>query len=411
MTRVLAELLDAAQPRFGMTIRELERAAGRPSTDIRLTSEVLQRVQQKLKALQLDPHDTAPRELYRVLEERFGRDDMLVSKALGIADNASPTEVIGAVKQYVANLDVTFSSFALKPAVAKRILKKYPPKRAMKQLNYRSVDSMLKHENVAHIYVAALFCESMAWRKKYLEQYNKLQPKDFETRSILVTIPTAGRWKDLAKKATEQQRHNVFVVKEYGVVVILPLHTAVPGLATTTLVLLLNAINDIASTGSYLKLQQVKPDFGATVRRVAEHEPMTGAELVDRHVPWRVVHQYYARFKNAYNPVIFEPHVQSSDLKWLHPEALLAKLHPELEFWRDSRYSSFHRVGHQESVSLNILDVALNYCNKLPFAQRTTRAARQHLWHELMVRYLDHDNVERAISGELELQPEAIAAK
>jgi hypothetical protein len=399
MTRVLSELLGAAQPRFTMTIRDLERAAGNPSTDIRLSSELNQRVLVKLKELGLDPHDTTERELYRVLHDKLANDETTVRAALAITENASSTAVLQAIEQYIAKLPIEYGSFSLKASVAKRLMKKTPPKRTMKQLNYRSLESFLKHEHIAHVYVAAFLCESTAWRKKFTDQYMKLQPGDFESRKISISIPQANRWKELSNKVTSTQRHNIIVVKELGAVVILPLEKSLPGLAITSLVLTLNALNDIVSTGSFLKLQQVRQDFGAIVRKVSIQEPMTSARLVDRQVPWSVVHQYYARHTAAYNPVLFEPHIQSSDLQWQHPESILSDIDSSLKFWHDTRYTSFFR--NKEIISLNVLDAALNYCNKLPYAERMRQFAKQHLWHELMVRYLNQVNVEHAISGEL----------
>lgn len=406
MTRVLADLLHAAQPHFSMTIRDLEHAAGKPSKDIALASEVLQRARLKATELGLDPSDTTEEELYQALMTRLDRDETTIRRALELKEESTTEEILSAAVQCIENLHLSHKTFALKTSVAKRLLKKHPPKRVMKQLHYRSLDSMLKHEPVAQVYVAAYLCESLAWRKKFMDQYKLLQPRDFETREIITLVPTAARWSELAEQAVNTQRHSVMVVKELGAIVALPLSQPLPGLTITTFILLANALNDIASAGSFLKLQQVKPDFGAVVKSAIEQEPVTSARLVDRVVPWRVVHQYYARFANAYNPVIFEPHIQADDLHWVHPEALLAHLHPSLEFWKDTRYTAW-KTG-QTIVSFNVFDLAISCCNRISYGKHTIHFMQQQLWNELMVRYLDHDNVEQAIVGELALQPEPI---
>lgn len=399
MTRVLSTLLGAREPWFSIALQRLERAAGSPSHDVRLTAEVIQRARTKLQELGLDPNDTTAPELYRALEQRVGRDDTLVRAALHVPDDASAADVSASVAQYVEHhVPVAYSSFALKPSVAKRLLKKQPPKRTMKQLNYRSVDSLLKHELVQHVYVAAFFCESAAWRKKLFEQYAKLRPSDFETRSVEISMPQSARWDALARQATSAQRHNIFVVKELGAVVLLPLPAVVPGMALTTLVLTLNALNDVMSVGSFLKLHQVKSDFGNTVKDVAMGEPVTAAQLDNQPVPWRVVHQFYARHIQNAIPSVFEPHVTKTDMQWHHPEALLAQLHPGLSFWQDTRYSGYLHDG--VAVSLNVVDAAINYCNHAAFADRATNFLQQYLWQECMLRYLHHENIERALVGE-----------
>lgn len=400
MTRILSEVLRAEEPRFGLTLQRLEQAAGRPSADVRLTSEVLAGVANKLRALNLDPKDTTAEELYRALEERLKTDEHFVREALGLADDAASAEVLAAVQRYVSNLDTLPRAFALKNSTVRRMLKKVPPKKTMKQLGYRSLDSMLKHETPAVLYTAAFLCEAYAWRKKLFDQFSQLQPKDFETRKVEIVVPSSKRWSELAAKSSQARKHTIAAHKELGTIVLLPQAVDMPGFALINLTMVTTALNDIASTASFLKLQQVKPDFGARVRYVAEHEPMTNAALADQPVPWRVIHQYYARFKQAYNAAIFEPHVQPEDLNWQWPEHMLARLHEALEFWLDTQYTVLLR--DQQIVSLNIHDVAVNYCNRLPFAKRITSFAQQHLWQELMVRYLSHENIEHAITGQLQ---------
>lgn len=400
MTRVLSDILGAAEPRFSLALKSMEKAAGNPSHDIHLTTELLQRAKTKLQDLGLDPSDTTAHELYRALDERVGRDEQLVRDTLGIADDASPQEITQTIVQFVRQkIPSDHTSFTLKPSVAKRILKKQPPKRTMKQLGYRSVDSLLKHEQVQHVYVAAYFCESLAWRKKLLEQYLKLRPNDFETRALDISSPATARWESLLIQATKSQRHTVFVVKELGSVVVLPTEKDLPGLAMATLVLALNALNDVMSAGSYLKLQQVKPNFGSVVRSIALGDPLTTAYLEDQPVPWKVVHQFYARRTNDSVPVVFEPHITESDLRWYYPEAILADLHPDLGFWKDTRYTGFFHDA--SSVSLNVIDAAVNYCNGLSFNQRVYGFWRQYLWQEFMLRYLNAENIERALAREL----------
>ncbi len=400
MTRVLSDLLGAEQPRFGMTILQLERATGRPSTDVRLTVEILQRVQQKLHALHLDQRDTTGKELYYTLIERFHNDEALVKEVLRLTEAASAQAVLaGIIKFLEANLD-SQPVFALKNSVAKRFLKAVPPKRAMKQLGYRSLDSMLKHEITAHVYLIAFFYESLSWRKKFLEQYTKLQPSDFELRKPEISLPKAAKWNAIITQFTKKQ-FPITVFKELGAVVVLPSNKNSNVIATT--ILIIEGLNEIQSANSFLKLQQMKPDFGTYVKTIADNEPVTQAELVGRVVPWRAVHQYYARFKESYNPLIFEPHIQATDLTWLHPESLLAKIHPVLDFWRDTSYTA--HTHNSEQVSLNVFDVAQNYMRQAPYEHRTTQALRRTLWQELMIRYLDHANVEQAIAGDLQAEP------
>lgn len=401
MTKMLSELLGAPLASFSETVRQLERFAGRPSHDIRLTTDVAQHARNALRDLMLDTKDTTSRELYASLLARYERDEQLARQALGVADDAAADDIVQAVQQYAAT-DATLQRrvFALKTSVAKRLLKAVAPKKTMKQLKYRSLDSLLKHEDAATVYTAAFFTETLAWRKKFLQQYSALMPSDFETRQIRVLHPTSGRWHAFADRVTQQHKHHMVAVKELGTIVMLPSSSRAATMALVNLGFLFGAMNDIASASSYMKMRQVQSDFGDAVRYVAEYEPMTPAKLGDMSVPWRVIHQYYARSKDAYNAEIFEPHMQKSDLAWIQPERIIARLHEALDFWREGRFTL--RANQHESVSYNLLDVAVNYANALPFAARTTQFARQQLWQEFMLRYLSHDHVEQAVAAQLQ---------
>ncbi|HSW99597.1 MAG TPA: hypothetical protein VLH38_01025 [Patescibacteria group bacterium] len=400
MTRFLSAALGATEPTFSQGIQQLEQAAGRPGTDIRLTATILQETRKKIAALGLDPNDTTGRELYGALQQRLKHDEQVLRQALLIAEDASPDEVVTKVRQYLEKHEAPKNSFALKASVAKRLLKKKPPKAAMKRLGYRSLDSMLKHETPANLYAAALMVEAASWHKIFREQYAKLTPSDFESRKISLSQPTTKRWQQLAQEFVSTEHHNILSFRELGAVVILPLEHVVDGLAITTFLLAMEEMNGIRSHSSYAKLQQVKPDFGKRLQQSSVNEPYTSATLAGQPVPWRMIQRYYARFSDAYHPEIFEPHVQPEDLQWSSGEKILAELEPSLQFWEGSeKLGLVDDTG--QIVSCNALDVALSYCNHLPFQDRIVHFVRDNLWHELMMHYLNQGNLEVAVHRQL----------
>jgi hypothetical protein len=399
MTRYLVNALGAQQPLFGQSIEELERASGRPSADIRLSSEIMTLARQKITALGLDPNDTTATELYGALQARMRDDEQRVRQALGIPEAAAVSDILSRVQNFVNNHKTTKTCFALKATAAKRLLKKRPPKNAMKQLGYRSLDSLLKHESMATIYAAAVMAEAPSWHRAFRAQYDHLSSADFEQRKIIIMFPKAERWAEASASYVENARHNILCFKELGTVVLLPFAAQVEGLAITSLLFTLYYLNDIRSYSSYMKLQQVKPDFGAIVRVTTDAEPMTTATLAGQAVPWKVIQRYYGRQREPYHPEVFEPHVQPDDLKWHDGETIVAELEPALAFWQDTQYVC--AVQGEEPVSCNILDVALSYCNHLSFGDRIVHFAREHLWHELMSRYLHQENLEAAVHQQL----------
>ncbi len=402
MTKFLSDALGAEEPVFSQSIQQLEHAAGRPGTDIRLTADIVQRTRNKIAELGLDPADTTGPELYGALEERLRRDEASVRKALGVSEDASADDVIDRVQKFLAKHDSAKNSFALKGSAAKRLLKKRPPKVAMKRLGYRSLDSMLKHESVAHLYAAALMTESASWQRTFREQYVKLTPSDFESRSIGISHPTTKRWRELAAQYVATTRHNMLSFHELGAIVLLPIDELVDGVAIATLLLVSEEMNGIRAHSSYAKLQQVKPDFGKLIQQSSTGEPLTSAQLAGQPVPWRMIQRYYARFVDSYHPEIFEPHVQPDDLQWNSGEEILAKLDPSLGFWQGT--ASLGLLHDGAIVSCNMLDVALGHCNHLPFGDRIVHFVRDNLWHELMIHYLNQENLEAAVHKQLAVE-------
>ncbi len=399
MTRYLSAALGAAQPFFAQSIMELERASGRPGADIRLSSEISQQVRTMMKQLGLDPADTTGPELYSALHERLRDDEGRVRTVLGILPDASTVDILSVVQKILSEHRSTGSCFALKAPVARRLFKKKIPKATMKLLGYRSLDSMLKHESIAAVYAAAVIAESPSWHRQFQAQYGTLQTSDFEQRKIQILYPHSPRWAAAAADFVGSAKHNILAFKELGAVVILPLPAQIEGLVITTLLLILHNLNDIRTFSSFAKLQQVKPTFGALIAEASSAEPMTAANLASQPVPWKVIQRYYGKKLGAYHPETFEPHVQPDDLQWHDGESVLAELQPALHFWENAGHAAMLHNG--EPVSCNILDVALSFCNKLDFPDRIVHFVREHLWHELMSRYLHQENLETALHRQL----------
>jgi hypothetical protein len=402
MSRVLAELMGATEPTFRAQLARLEQAAGMPGADIRLMLQVVNQTREKIRELGLDPKDTTGPELFGALQARLRADEARVRTALELEQDASATDVLEATKHFLEKLDIDTNSFVVKQSVMRQLLKKLQPKATMKKLGYRSMDSMLKHEPVAQLLAATYVCESRDWHHHRLEAYKKLAAKDFETKPVSFYVPTAKHWPKLAAKYVAQQKHNLLSIAELGAVVVLPLEEDLPGLAITTILLALSNVNDIRARGSFLKLQQVRPDFGKVFSEAMLHEPMTEAELAGEQLPWKIVQWFYGHGHSAYHPEVFEPHVQPEDLAWHDAEKILGGIHPALEFWQDSQLLALLDGG--QPVSLNLLDVALSVCNGLSYAQRVVHHMRENLSRELLARYLHQENLQDLLLGKLDQQ-------
>jgi hypothetical protein len=407
MSKVLAQIMGAAEPAFRQQLMRLEQAAGLPGADIRLMMEVVNETRGKVRDLGLDPHDTTGPELYAALHTKLLRDEVQVRAALNMRADGSPQAVLEAAKNHLSKMKLNSQTFVVKQSVMRSLIKMLQPKATMKRLGYRSLDSMIKHEPAALLLAAASIVESPDWQHRRLEAYKKLKARDFEVRKVTFHHPTTKRWPELAAEYTAKAKHNMLVVPELGAVVVLPIEHDLPGLAITTLLLGVDSVNEMRALGSYLKLQQVKSDFGGIFTEALQHEPLTAAELAGEKLPWKSLQWFYGRGHSQYYPDAFEPYVQPEDLSWHNAEDLLAQLHPSLEFWQGSQLLALlDTKGH--TVSLNMLDVALSVCNSLSYTQRIVSNMRLCLSRELMARYLHHDNLHALLLGKLdtELVPE-----
>ncbi|HVX24528.1 MAG TPA: hypothetical protein VG992_04280 [Candidatus Saccharimonadales bacterium] len=404
MTRWLSEVLQAQEPYFRLGLRRLEAANGHPNADIRFATQVQHETRAKLKRLGLDPHDTTSEELYHVLMERMKADDERLVKALrttAALQVSAEGDVTDGLVRVLRQASGDRPVFAVKPTRLKALLKKQPPKKAMKRLGYRSLESFLKHEQPVEALTAAWLTEGHAWQRRYLEQYKQLKASDFETRQLAVVAPGRRRWLMLAAESVQQSHHNLLSFKELGALVVLPLPSEAPnGSATASLALGLHELNEIRAGSTFLKLSQVRSDFGQLVLTIATDEPRLTSELLDQPVAWRLIQQFYSRLTQHFPETVFGPHVEAEDMSWQGVEEVMAELEPSFDFWRQTAHLGWLH-GHQ-SVSFNLVDVALNYCNRLAFEQRLTQHFQHSLWQELLLRYLKRDTVEQSVLNELQ---------
>lgn len=402
MSRVLAQLMGAAEPTFRAQLQRLEQAAGLPGADIRLMMHVINETRAKIRDLGLDPHDTTGPELYAALQSRLRDDEQRVRAALGLNAEASAAEVIAACQRFLSGVGVRTHSFVVKQPVMRALIKKLQPKATMKRLGYRSMDSMLKHESVAQLLAAAVMIESNEWQRRRLNAYKKLKATDFEVRKSCFYAPVSRHWPEIATHYAESYKHHMLTLPELGAVVLLPMERDLPGLAITTLLLSVQSVNDMRTLGSYLKLQQVRPDFGEIFAGSIQYEPIAATELAGEPLPWKVVQWFYGHGRAQYHPEAFEPHVQPEDLTWHEAEDVITTLQPAMEFWQGSQLLALLDGG--QPVSLNLLDVALGVCNGIDYANRVVHHMRQNLGRELLARYLHQDNLQQLLLGKLDAQ-------
>ncbi len=411
MTKIISELLGAPEPLFAISMVQLERASGQPCADIHLTSDIIAKVHQKTRELGLDPRDTTGPELYQTLRNLTRLHDHFLAARMGGDDPSDVADMLPRIQQTVERLNIPRSTWSLKQSVAKRLLKVTPPKKLMKSLGYRSVDSMLKREPVAALYGTMRFVESEQWFLAFMAKFNKLRPGDFETNEIEIISLNNKRWSKITEQYVRTKHHNVMQVKELGAVLLLPLPVErLPGVTIVVTSQLLHAINEIRLHSAYFKLQQVRPDFGHLIAQMLTNDVEHHAEIAGHRVHWRVVQRHFSQ-EGQTHPETFEPHIQADDLSWRRVEEVLYRLEPALHFWHNMDYVAA-RGSDGQPISLNLMDMAINYLNQLPYQARVSGHFKKALASELHGRYLRQPQIESHVLQQFDnsaVQPEVMA--
>lgn len=396
MSRLLSELLAAEEPMFSVALQKLERVSGNSSVDVRLTAEIVGKVHMKLRSLGLDPKDTTGRELYAALIGLLQKHDTFLAKRIGIEDPDNVEEVLDRIFDAVPALNVPMKAWVLKPAAAKRLLKQTPPRRVMKQLGYRSVDSMIKRESIHELFAALRFIESKVWLDRFIAKYKVLRPADFEIRRIELVRMDTDKWGKSAMRYVQTTRQNITYLKELGVVAMLPLPISrMSGLTIITLPLILHYINEIRVYATFFKSRQTRPDFAQTIIETLVHDPDKHASVVGNAVHWRVIHRHLSSGSATISDV-FEPHIDADDLIWRKAEETLYRLEPALHFWYDMDYAGV--VFDGRPVSFNLTDTAISYANNLAYGQQSVYHMRQSIWNEIYLRYMKERGVEQQVA-------------
>jgi len=183
VSKFISAILGQPERLLRQTIAKLEDKNGYPSHDARHLAENIQQVRLKISELGLDPDDTTAEELYHALLVKFEADCL----AFDIENNFHSVDFdqkAGKAIELVANY--LPKRWVLKTTAAKSLLRQQPPKKLMKQLSYRSIESMLKRENIAKLYVEANRLESAAWQKSLRQLLSKQDTTAFEVRQISI---------------------------------------------------------------------------------------------------------------------------------------------------------------------------------------------------------------------------------
>jgi hypothetical protein len=402
MSKLLSQLVGVQDQLFAVMVQQLESACGNPSVDIRISTEIRAKVLAHIRSLGLDPDDTTGQELYGALLGLVELHDRFLVERIGGSNPGDVADLLPRIKKLIDTINIPKSVWVLKHSVAKKIIKSYPPKNVMKQLGYRSVDSMLKRESIDELFVGIRFMESESWQEKLLSKYSKLNPSDFENREVEVLLLDGKKWGGKAFTYAKSHKHNITNLKEMGVVAILPLPVSnMPGITIVLIPRILYYINEVRTYSTYFKHHQVKNEFGATLVKTLLEDPSRHVTVAGQHLHWRVVHHFYGQ-ESVSHPEFFEPHILPEDLFWRKAEQILFRIEPALHFWHEVDFVG--KIFDDKPVSFNLMDVATNFINKTPYERRYFYHMKESLWNELFIRYLDYPALRNQVRMQIDYQ-------
>jgi hypothetical protein len=396
VSRILAQVLSVKEPYFSHAIQDLERLSGNHSHDVRVISDIVHTQKNVLQELGLDQHDTTPKELFFALRHRALQTESELQRAIGITDAETPLKTVEKIITFIDSLSVNRNVWAVKGSVIKSLLKEQPPKKLMKVLGVRSVDSMLKRSSPCEILALSYEFENSEWTQKFHARFKNLQPSDFqETKSQLYILAPARAEK--LRKAGYRGSRIIVPNYETGTVLIVPPKTRF-GLDVLALTLaILQTLYELRVYGAYFRHLAVQPSFGVNIASVLKHG-LPGS-IQSATIGWRVLQRHFNQHPRSFD-LVEQPHLHYDDVTVTPPSEALAQALPSMKFW--NAHKSACMQDGTFIVSAHPLDVITGGSNGLQYGTAHHHHLRLHVWENLASRYLQHHPVQVLVLNKID---------
>ena len=412
MSKLLADLLELDEHSLKSSLGRLELASGQPGVDLKIMAEIKANLRRATGSLGMDPSDTTGKELYHGLIARVTKDnERLAHRLAGIAGQPAEHWSLG-VPGFFLGLSVPTSCWVLKRSSAKELLHKLPPKALMKKLGYRSIDSMLKNENVGELFIGLRLTQPSPWMSKLYSQFEKLNPGDFENRVLELVSLSAKRWLSTISSGQPLQSRMIVCAPEVGALALPPFKDWPKQSCLRFILLILGCMDNLRAQGCFIKLQQVEAGFGKKVAKAFKEGSDFSLEIAGQNISWAVIRRHYSKKAPADYPAVFDPHVQPEDLSGDNPLDVLAGIDEHFGWWH--RLESCALSEQDGPVSLNIFDMAVNYATATPYEKRCRHYFQQALYQEILLGYLTQPFLNQQLTSRLDnslLAPETVEYK
>lgn len=363
-------------------VAKLEELSGYASEDVRLLAEHQSGYRDKIGQLGLDCDDTTPQELYHVLKAKFEGDMQALAQANNY-EELNRLERAQKIAELAASRQPDVTVLAIKKPKLKALLRDNPPHHLMKRLNYRSLESMTKREDVSQLLAASVITEPASWNKKLLGSLRRLKSVDFEERKISYIAATGQKWASFAALSSP-----VNYVPIAATVLVWPVKALdEPGSISYSL-LALQAAEILETDSLYLKNYRFQTSFGRRAEKLFENSEQEELDIAGQaFFDWQSV-------KHLFHPKI---------------DALAAftNLHPSLKWWEDARKAV---ALDGQLVSMHLADFVSGRLHGSEFESRLAHNGVSSVKSALFERYLKYANVRNHFLGQLDMTEYALEA-
>jgi hypothetical protein len=252
MSKAISTLLDQPEPVIKRAVKILEDKNGSPSHDVRQLAQNIQAIRIKIADLGLDANDTTAEELYHALLIKYQNDSQTFDNNYSPILQTQDQKADNAAK-LISRSGSLPEVWSLKPASAKNLLKSLPPKKIMKHLGYRSVDSLLKRQNLAEIHLMLGRFESSTWNRAHSKKISSLDSSNFELGPLKIASPSSAKWGDVSSDTA------VGFDANFGVLGILPSSDRMDPPLLSIVILLADALSGFDDGTAGARLAQISP--------------------------------------------------------------------------------------------------------------------------------------------------------
>lgn len=363
----LSKIFDEPERKISKVISKLEVLSGHHSEDVQLLAQMQTNLKSKLLDLGLDPGDTTGEELYHSLSAKLTHDFEIVAKAWQLQGENNITALL----ESVATKEPVLS---IKCASLKVMLKALPPKKTMKALGYRSLDSMIKREDTRIVMAAAHALENAVWKSQLGHKVSQLKTRDYELRQIKFFQLEPKRYKKL-----ETPDNFVAYGSLVGAVYLWPSKSSI---GPEVVLLALQAEESLQAESFYLSANQFNKDFNKLAERLFSGFQPTATYIADQ--PF-------------ITPAQTQHLVQKN--KTLSGYAKFCLMHPALDWWKDTAGLAAE-VG--KPVSMHISDVMASLGGKLGYEQRFFHNFSAEFKNNLLSRYHEYEGVKNYLGEQID---------